>query len=874
MEGSKLQAFRQQVASPDGDQASQTRSSDRLLVGLGGREVQVVNGPGGRFGLLQPGPNQAARRAFAEALRESYGADIAERVFSASERDSRAPLTPDLARQVMENAAVMHRVDPLLEGVLAVRVPSLAAQRSGHSHASVSFYGTADAAGGDTRQGPVRDAKHAPVQDKVIKLSMHEVGEFGHGKFLARVGMEARRTHDEAALARADTKAETKSMPPADTRSTSALLSAGDLGAANLSRQGDATRALANYEKSGALEVDRAAQAILDGAREGKPGSVKIERAVARALEQMKTPQKARSAIYRDFVRNGLLVMAERVMKADPREGCPLLTQLASRMAEDMDGIVGRAIAGQDRFIGKRHDEVMASLASHPQRTFSELPRLLTGLDTQMVSFQRTMNDLLSRVEKDSASVSETLLSGRVAGPLIDIHVTGSDPHHGGQRVMILKFAGAPDTPVVYKPRDCRIDASIVGKARPGDVTMSAGALLNQALGAQGEIGTYQYLLRDDSAGAYAFIECIEHQDQLPEGQNTIEGVEKFFRGVGQFLALAYTRGIGDLHQGNGMVGKNGRMMFTDLEIAFVRDVLGDGSAPPSVAGTMMDKLLGKFEENDYLSPLAIDAAGRIQQLNNRTQTNPTRNFIWFEGRQMSPSDSQYGERIRAALKNGFSEAMAAMAMPGVNDQMVSALSQLATDAVHVRYHVAPTISQLDQLEIYRFDAHKLPEIAPGQLRLLDMDRQVAAITPRDGLPVGASQQATWNSVEGFLRQDFQDGDVAFFTRILGKADEVFHHDRFGPQAVDDQGKHLAYDGLGRSRDLIRSLRRPALATESPAETKATVEAETTSQVLETGSVRPDFDALPEPVKVSFDRFMDRVSAAPPPMRGRGGSLS
>lgn len=874
MEGCKLQAFRLQAASPEVDQARQTRNSGRLVLGPGGREVQVVSGPGRLFGLLQPGQNQAARRAFADALTQSYGADIAERVFSASEKDSRAPLTPDLARRVMENAAVMHRVDPLLEGGLAVRVPSLAAHRSAHGHASASFYGKADGAKAEARQGPVLDAKHAPAQDKVVTLSMHEVGEFGHAKFLARVGMEARRTHDGAAQARADTKAETKAVPPVQTRSTNALVAAGDPGAANLSRQGDATRALAHYEKSGALEVDRAAQAILDGAREGKPGAVKIERAVARALAQMKTPDEARSAIYKDFVRNGLLVMAERVMKADPREGCPLLTRLASRMAEDMDGIVGRAIAGQDRFVGQPHDDVVASLAANPHRTFSELPRLLTGLDTQMVTFQRTIHDLLSRVEKDLTSVGRTLLPGRVAGPLIDIHVTGSDPHHGGQRVMILKFEGAPDTPVVYKPRDCRIDASIVGKARPGDPTKSAGALLNEALGARGEIGTYQYLLGDDSAGAYAFIECIEHQDQLPEGQNTIAGVEKFFRGIGQFLALAFTRGIGDLHQGNGMVGRNGRMMFTDLEIACVRDVLGDGSMPPSVAGTMMDKLLGKFEENDFLSPLAIDASGRIQRSIEVTQTNPTRNFIWFEGRQMSPSDTQYGEGIRAALQEGFSEAMAAMARPHVNDEMVSALNQLAADKVHVRYHVAPTVVQLKRLELYRFEADKLPEIAPGKLQFEDMDRQVAAIAPQDGLAVGASQQATWRSVEGFMRQDFQDGDVAFFTRILGEPDKVFHHDRFGPQAVDDQGKHLAYDGLGRSRELVRSLRHPSLPTEPPAETKATVETKAASPVRAAGSVRPDFDALPEPVKVAFNQFMSRVMAAPPPMRARGGTIS
>lgn len=834
MEGSKLQAFRQQVASPEIGAAKDSKDPGRLVMRQGGKEVRIVRGEGA--GFFRSRQNQEARLAFFNALSAAYGDSVAQRVFGSAQRSSSAPLTPDLVRHAIDDATVSERVDGLLEGGLAVKMPDLAALQSASGQVRASFAGVGAAHGVETKQGPVLDARHVPAPHKVVTLSAGEVGDFGHAKFLARVSVEGRK--DASGVAGA--------------RSAGDFMAAGDAAAADLARQGDAARALVAYEKSGALEVDRTAQAILDGARKGHAADVAVDRAVTRAMTQMKTPNDARSAIYKDFLRNGLLVMAARVMKSDAREGCPLLTQLATRMAEDMDGIVGRAIAGQSRFIGKPHDAVASSLASNPQRTFAELPRLLHGLDTQMVTFQRTLHDLLGRVEQDCASIGNTLLSGRVPGPLTDIHVTSSDPHHGGQRVMILKFEGAPDTPVVYKPRDCRIDACIAGSARTGGVQESAGSLLNRALGDRGEIGTYNYLLGGKDRGEYAFIECIQHQDKLPEGRNDLEGVKTFFRGIGQFLAVAFNFGITDIHQGNGMVSQGGQMMFTDLEIGFNRDVLGDDSAPLSVLGTMMDKLLGSFEENDYTTPLAIDASGLIQLPASRVQTNPTKNFIVFEGRKMSPRDATHGAAITAALKEGFAEAMAAIARPDVNDAMVSLLDTQFAGKVHVRYHVAPTIAQLDKLEAYRFSAEKLPEFAPGSINFEKMDRQAATLKPPDGSAVDASRQATWDSIEGFLRQDFQDGDVAYFTRVLGQPATVLHHDRHGAQPVDDAGRHLAYDGLGRARSLIRSLRETAPAADTQAGT-----AQPPGQ--EGASVDARITALPAPVRTAFDGFMNQV---------------
>lgn len=878
MENGKLRAFHQAASLPVPAPRLGSEACVRIVLGRNDQAEQAPVDTGFFAGLSQSRQNHAAREAFFQALSATYGQSVASRVFEPSQRTSSAPLTPDLVRLAIDDAAVSIRVGVLLQGAPTVQVSSLPVLHSASTAVRAAFSG-ADAAGEspiETKRGPVLDVKHTPAapSERGVTLSVGEVGDFGHAKFLARAVVEGRKKVGGAAGSQVETKAQSSADTKADTRSTmkstADFMAEGDWGAAQLTRQGDAMRALVGYEKSGALEVDKTAQAILEGARNGRDADVAVELAVTRAMSQMKTLNDKRSAIYRDFLRNGLLVMAARVMQSDTREGCPLLTQLASRVAEDMDGIVGRAIAGQSSFLGKPHDEVVDGLASNLQRAFARLPRLLTSLDTQMVTFQRTIHDLLGRVEADSVRIGNTLLSGRAPGSLIDLHVTSSDPHHGGQRVMILKFEGAPETSVVYKPRDCRIDAGIVGNAGTGGVMQSAGALLNRALGERGEIGTYSYLLGGKDGGEYAFIECIRHQHELPKGANDLEGVKTFFRGIGQFLAVAFNFGITDIHQGNGMVSESGQMMFTDLEIAFSRDVLRDGAAHPSLTGTMMDKLLVSVEENDFVTPLEIDAAGLIQLPGRQVQTNPTRNFIEFEGRRMNLRDPRYGADIRAALKEGFTEAMTATARPDVNDAMRSLLDTQFKGRAHTRYHPIPTVLQLERLEIYRFEADKLPEIAPGSLRFVgQVDGQFAAVMPVDGSAAGQTQQETWTSVEGFLRGDFQDGDVAYFTRVLGEPDKVFHHDRLGAQEVTDPARHLAYDGLARSSNLIGSLRRPGPV----AETKA--QASMQPQAVATESVDARFAALPDFVRTAFDGFVNRVvvtTPEPAPPDGAAGS--
>ncbi len=162
-----------------------------------------------------------------------------------------------------------------------------------------------------------------------------------------------------------------------------------------------------------------------------------------------------------------------------------------------------------------------------------------------------------------------------------------------------------------------------------------------------------------------------------------------------------------------------------------------------------------------------------------------------------------------------------------------------------------PSLAWL-RLEAYRFAAEKLPGIAPGSISFERMERQAATIKPPDGSPVAASRQATWDSMEGFLRQDFQDGDVAYFTRVLGQPDTVLHHDRHGAQPVKDEGRLLAYDGLGRARNLIRSLRAGAPGAGIPAgppQPPAGQEASADARIA----------ALPAPVRTAFDGFMNQV---------------
>lgn len=581
-------------------------------------------------------------------------------------------------------------------------------------------------------------------------------------------------------------------------------------------------RALGSGATGAAQDVDRLAQKVLDAAAAQDPDAIAIERTVAAALDAMAVPNADRLPLYRSFLRTALLSVAAEVMKANRQMGSPMLTGLSGSLAEVMDEYVAFAMT-DPLFSGKPHAQVAAQLAADLQRTFATFPRLRHGLETEKTSFARNIGDLMARLDARKEDIEAVFLKKGQKMPAVSaITITGSDPHHGGQRVMIVHLADEAGTRLVYKPRDCRVDARIVGEPGVGGVGQTVAGVVNAHLRSVG-IPTCRYLLGGKDGGAYAFVSFVSHRDTPPEGQDSLKVLDAYFRHIGIAMATARFLGLTDIHQGNVIVDEQGRPVMTDLEIAFSRDVLGsrkpsqdkssaqaDGKAAEdwkagdrrrknALRDTGFQDMLGKVSELEPALPIRVGADGRIELVEPRRR-QLTSNYLLFNGRPASLKDPEYGERFAKALRQGFEEVLEAMADPSFNQSMLALLEDEATGfaGLHVRFHAIATGEQQQRLQMYKADARKPPALLPGSVKIPDAARAVP-------LRQGDGEVDPLDVLMPSVLHDFSQGDIAYFSRQLGEGGNLYHHDRSGKAQIPGSDKHLGYDGLACATDLIRS---------------------------------------------------------------------
>lgn len=541
-----------------------------------------------------------------------------------------------------------------------------------------------------------------------------------------------------------------------------------------------ATQIVNAYQASGAMALDQEATRMAASAALGTAADVQATAVVNHAVANMATPNAARQPMYEAFLRTALANMAPRAMAADPRPNCPLLTQLAGKLAESLDNHIGMMMSTQI-MAHPNHDALALQLAADPVALFAQNPSMLQALDTEMVAFTRNIDDMLQRVQADIAGIENTFFAGAAAGDVTGIHVTGSDPHHGGQRVMIMTFANFPNDPVVYKPRDCRVDACIAGEGGAGGVPGSLADIVNNAVGAN-TIPTYRYMLGGLNGDEYGFVQHLSHQAADFDCGANAALAGNYFRDMGRQAAVAYLCGVTDLHQGNFIVS-GGRPHMTDLEIAFSRSVLDRTGALPSVGATGLDRALTSVDENEFRLPFMVGGGGAFVPQHN-VAPSATANFVNFNGHPARLDDPIHGAAFQAEAQTGFDEVLDALAANPANGQLTTLLHN-HFGGMNVRYHPITTLSQLQTLEVRKLNSDLAPDRAvAGNLTVGDVDQRYA---------LGDVQ----HRFDAVARQDFAIGDVAYFTRQLGNAQDVFHHDRNGAAVVPDVGHVFGYDGLG-----------------------------------------------------------------------------
>jgi type 2 lantibiotic biosynthesis protein LanM len=171
------------------------------------------------------------------------------------------------------------------------------------------------------------------------------------------------------------------------------------------------------------------------------------------------------------------------------------------------------------------------------------LARLIAAITRQWID---TSREFVTRLDADLVTIRQDLFRSTSRSRAVSIEGGLSDPHNGGHAVHIVRFEDGSQ--VVYKPKDLRLDA----------VWHDVVERLNRA-GAPVDLRAARAIARD----GYGWSEYIEHA-----GCTNQEGVGRFFRRAGAWLALFHCFVARDMHQEN-VIAAADHPVPIDVEVIF-----------------------------------------------------------------------------------------------------------------------------------------------------------------------------------------------------------------------------------------------------------------------------------------------------------------
>jgi type 2 lantibiotic biosynthesis protein LanM len=171
------------------------------------------------------------------------------------------------------------------------------------------------------------------------------------------------------------------------------------------------------------------------------------------------------------------------------------------------------------------------------------LARLIAAITRQWID---TSREFVARLDADLVTIGRDLLRSSSRSSAVRIEGGLSDPHNGGHVVHIVRFDDGSH--VVYKPKDLRLDA----------VWHDVVERLNRA-GAPVDLKAARAIARD----GYGWSEFIEHVGCIDQN-----GVARFFRRAGAWLALFHCFVARDMHQEN-LIAAADHPVPIDVEVIF-----------------------------------------------------------------------------------------------------------------------------------------------------------------------------------------------------------------------------------------------------------------------------------------------------------------
>ncbi len=165
--------------------------------------------------------------------------------------------------------------------------------------------------------------------------------------------------------------------------------------------------------------------------------------------------------------------------------------------------------------------------------------------------------EFCQRLDEDRPALAKLFNHGNDLGPVIQVDLGMSDPHHCHRAVVISKFASG--TRIVYKPKDLGVDKaywSVIDWINSQICSANYGGAANSCQGGLLPLRTMMVLDRT----THGWVEFVEHE----ECKNTNE-LEQYYLRIGILLCVAYILGSSDFHLDN-IIANGEHPVLIDLE--------------------------------------------------------------------------------------------------------------------------------------------------------------------------------------------------------------------------------------------------------------------------------------------------------------------
>ncbi|MCP4744536.1 MAG: DUF4135 domain-containing protein [Desulfobacteraceae bacterium] len=543
-------------------------------------------------------------------------------------------------------------------------------------------------------------------------------------------------------------------------------------------------------------------QAALDEKSQAKfELSIQESLLVNNAMNALQPECNHRQNLYKIYFETALAKAAPAVLQsvADGHAQA-LMNSIAQQMAEKLDEWVLEAVYQYAVDTGWIDDKVGATQAisnymdlidqigSGYQNKLTFLgqryPNLMRHLSIEAKQLGESIAEAANRATNDFSEIKNNFFEGKNPEPtgIKDIHITSSDPHHDGRRVMILSYDGHTDNKVVYKPRDIRIDAKLVGSNNPQDIGQSIGSYVDGLLGDDLPMPTYKFLAKSEQnrdnrlPARYGYVQHLSFGSD-DDNQLTHEEAKSFYRNFGRQAALFTLLGICDLHQTNIFVsGKE--PVFTDLEIGFQENILkkllpqDGGKKAKNVQGALANTLLFKALTGNEEIVRIPRATVKNDQLTNQRDAfrgyailkNVTENLVKIDNSSNRVKETR--AKYAGDIQDGFKEVLDVLALEMGNnpDRIESFLDQF--QGMNVRYHPIITGKQLQALD----HAKKGVGAKSNEQLQADYDSMANfAINERSG------REVPIELIHDNLISAWENHDVAYFTNPIGSKELMFN---------------------------------------------------------------------------------------------------